>query len=216
MICKLRLPLAVLALALTSLPITAHAQFGVYGMFSVNRLTGIQSSPLTALYIPAGFTAANAFNDDVNPLGFTGGAYYDFKTFGPVRLGADLRGSIVTSKRGAEVCCDGAGTRIESGLGGVRASFSTPKKWLKPYVQASAGIGRSNYGISTPSATGSGLYDNLEYHGYAGVDLAIVPYADWRVFEVGYGALNSFGSSSHTYPLKSITTGVVFHFGGPQ
>ena len=75
MICKLRLPLVVLASALAAFPSAAHAQAGVYATFTVERLSGIQSSPI----LPAGV----AYNNSVNPLGFTGGAYYDFKSFGP-------------------------------------------------------------------------------------------------------------------------------------
>ena len=209
MIRTLRLPLAALALAFSALSATAHAQAAVYGMFSVERMSGIASSPI----LPAGV----AYNNYVNPLGFTGGGYYDFKTFGPVRLGVDLRGSTINTHRGAQTNSDGAGAHIYSGLGGIRASFHTPKPYIKPYVQGSAGIGRSNYGV----LSNAGLYQyirpgiqtvsNLEYHVYAGADLSFTPWADWRVFEVGYGALNSFGSAAHTYPIMSISTGVVLH-----
>ena len=101
MICKLRLPLAVLALALASLSTTAHAQFGVYGMFSVDRMTDISTSPILQTLSPLPCTSTTTtncttYNDHVNPLGFTGGATWDFKTFGPATLGVDLRGSIAS------------------------------------------------------------------------------------------------------------------------
>jgi len=212
MIGKLRLPLVfpALALAFTALSSAAHAQAAIYGQFTVDRLSGIQSSPILA--------AGVAYNDSVNPLGFTGGAFYDFKSFGPFRLGVDLRGSTVNTHRGAQANSDGSGSHIYSGLGGVRLSFHTPIKYIKPYVEGAAGIGRSNYGVLTNSSTskyvtpGVQLISNLEYHGYAGVDLPFAPFADWRVFEVGYGALNSFGNAAHTYPIMSISTGVVIHF----
>jgi len=211
MICKLRLPLVVpaLALALAALPSIAHAQAGVYGLFTVDRQSGINSSPI----LPAGV----AYNNSVNPLGFTGGAFYDFKSFGPVRLGVDLRGSTVNAHRGAQANSDGAGAHIYSGLGGIRLSFHTPIKFIKPYVEGAAGIGRSNYGVLTNANIytyvnpGVQTISNLEYHGYGGVDVPFAPFADWRVFEVGYGALNSFGNAAHTYPIISISTGVVFH-----
>jgi hypothetical protein len=208
MICKLRLPLVLFALAILSS--AAHAQAGVYATFSVDRLSGIQSSPI----LPAGI----AYNNSVNPLGFTGGAYYDFKSFGPVRLGVDLRGSTVNTHRGAQVSSDGAGAHIYSGLGGVRMSFHTPVKYIKPYVEGAAGIGRSNYGVLTNSSVtnfvtpGVQTINNLEYHGYAGVDLPFASFIDWRVFEVGYGALTRVGTGSHTYPIMSVSTGIVFHF----
>lgn len=209
MICKLRLPLVVLASALAVFTSAAHAQAGVYATFTVERMSGIQSSPI----LPAGI----AYNNSVNPLGFTGGAYYDFKSLGPVRLGVDVRGSSMNTHRGAQVSSDGAGAHIFSGLGGVRLSFHTPIKYIHPYVEGAAGIGRSNYGVLSNSSInnyvtpGVQTLSNLEYHGYVGVDVPFASFVDWRVFEVGYGALNSFGSAAHTYPIMSISSGVVFH-----
>src|ERR1700748_3013451 len=75
---------------------SAHAQFGVYGMFTVNRLSNIASSP------EQNPNVTSARSNSVDPLGGTGGVYYDFKKLGPVRLGADLRGSILTTKRGGD------------------------------------------------------------------------------------------------------------------
>ena len=205
----MRLPLFVLASALAAFTSAAHAQGGVYATFTVERLSGIQSSPI----LPAGV----AYNDSVNPLGFTGGAFFDFKTLGPVRLGLDVRGSSINTLRGAQVSSNGAGTHIFSGLGGVRLSFHTPIKYIHPYVEGAAGIGRSNYGVlnnttlNTYVTPGVQTVSNLEYHGYAGVDVPFAPFADWRMFEVGYGALNSFGNAAHTYPIMSISSGIVFH-----
>lgn len=210
MIRTLRLPLAVLALAISASTSTAHAQLGAYGMFTVDRLSGIGTSPI----LPAGV----AYNNSVNPVGFTGGAFYDFKTFGPARIGIDLRGSTVNTHRGAQVTSDGSGSHIYSGLAGVRVSFHTLKPYIKPYGQISAGIGRSNYGVLTNASVanyvnpGIQTVSNLEYHGFAGLDLGFAPFADWRVVELGYGGLRSFGSAAHTYPILSISTGVVFHF----
>src|ERR1700710_2061124 len=110
----------------------SHAQVGVYGMFTVDRLSNIASSPLPLP--PNSNTSAFARSNDVNPLGGTGGVYYDFMKLGPVRLGADLRGSILTTKRGAYINFNGPGARIYSVLGGVRGSFQTPVKSLKPYL----------------------------------------------------------------------------------
>ena len=45
------------------------------------------------------------------------------------------------------------------------------------------------------------------------MDLRISSVIDWRVFEAGYGALNSFGSYAHTYPIYSVSSsGIVFHY----
>ena len=201
---------AVLLLASVALVSTAsaHAQFGVYGMFTVDRLSNIASSPL-----PAPTTDdANARLNTADPLGGTGGVYYDFKKVGPFTLGADLRGTILTTKRGANNSFNDTGTRIYSVLGGVRGVIHTPKDWLKPYIQGSVGLGRSDYGLSNTTSTGQDiLYNNFEYEGLAGLDIKLLPVLDYRVAEFGYGGLNPFGDNSHNYPIKQVSMGFVFH-----
>jgi hypothetical protein len=200
----------VLPLALSA---SAHAQFGVYGMATVDRISGIQGSPL--------LTPGTTYKNTVDPLGGTFGVFYDFKRVGPITLGADVRGVFSTSRRGAQTSAELSGAKLYSGLGGVRAVFHTPFHYLTPYVQASAGIGRSDYGILSTVITKPDyttilpsipLKNNLEYHVYAGVDLKIFPMLDWRVAELGYGGLQAFGTNSHNYPIKSASTGIVFHF----
>ena len=178
-------------------------------MFTVNRLGNIASSPQPT----TATDLANARANTVDPLGGTGGVYYDFMKLGPVRLGADLRGSILTTKRGAYVNFNGSGARIYSALGGVRASFHTPISSLKPYIQASAGLGRSDYGLFTQGSTNGQvvIHNNFEYEGLAGLDIKLLPILDWRVAELGYGGLNPFGTYSHNYPIKQVSMGFVFH-----
>jgi hypothetical protein len=139
--------------------------------------------------------------------------YYDFMKLGPVRLGADLRGSILTTKRGAYVNFNGSGARIYSALGGVRASFHTPIAPLKPYIQVSAGLGRSDYGLFSQGSTNGQvvMHNNFEYEGLAGLDIKLLPILDWRVAELGYGGLDPFGTYSHNYPIKQVSMGFVFH-----
>ena len=144
---------------------------------------------------------------------------FDFKTLGPVRLGLDGRAILQSDKRGAQTNSVGSGTRIYSGLGGVKATINTPLSFLKPYVQGSFGYARSNYGVLTNAAVSSSTVrpgiptqGNLEYHVFAGADLRFLSFADWRVIELGYGGLRSLGTSSHTYPLYSVSTGIVIHF----
>jgi len=223
MIRLLRLPLAVLALAFAALSSPAKAQFSVYADVTVEQLSGIKSSPVLQVLSPApctGTTTTNctAYNNSVHPIGFTGGGSYDWKTYGPATIGFDLRGIVESDKRGAETNATGSGARIYSALGGVKASFNTPVKYIRPYVQGSAGYARSNYGVltnamvsSNPAFSGIPTQNNLEYHAYAGMDLHITSVVDWRVFEAGYGALNSFGAYAHTYPIYSISSGIVFH-----
>src|ERR1700679_2208847 len=84
---------------------SAKAQIGAYGMFTVDRLSNIASSPLP---LPPNSTDQSfARANTVDPLGGTGGVYYDFLQLGPVKLGADLRGSVLHTKRGAYVNFDG-------------------------------------------------------------------------------------------------------------
>jgi hypothetical protein len=196
-----------LAAVAVAIPVSAYAQVGVYGMFTVDRLSNIVSSPLP------GNVGAPRLNT-VDPLGGTGGVYYDFMKLGPVRLGADLRGSILTTKRGAYVNFNEGGARIYSALGGVRGVFHTPFAPLKPYIQVSAGLGRSDYGLSNTSTATPGkiiLYNNFEYEGLVGLDIKLLPIMDWRVAEFGYGGLDPFGANSHNYPIKQVSMGFVFH-----
>src|ERR1700750_677753 len=125
--------------------VSTQAQVGVYGMFTVDRLSNIASSPLP---LPPNSTdPVFARSHTADPLCGKGGVYYDFMKLGPVKLGADLRGSILTTKRGAYINFNGPGAHIYSVLGGVRGSFQTPVKSLKPYLQISVGLGRSDYGL---------------------------------------------------------------------
>jgi hypothetical protein len=104
----------------------------------------------------------------------------------------------------------------------VKGSFNTPLSYLRPYVEGAVGYGRSNYGVLTNAgaihSTGNAVLPgvstqgNIEYHVFAGVDLRVLPVADWRVVELGYGALQETGAYSHNYPLYTVSTGVVFHF----
>jgi hypothetical protein len=207
---------AVLLLAAVAVITTtsSHAQVGVYGMFTVDRLSNIASSPVP---LPPNSTAAAfARANTVDPLGGTGGVYYDFLKLGPMKLGADLRGSILTTKRGAYINFNGPGARIYSLLGGVRGSFQTPVKSLKPYLQISAGLGRSDYGLYSgrPASTQpvpNVIYNNFQYEGFAGLDIKLLPILDWRVAEFGYGGLDPFGTNSHNYPIKQVSMGFVIH-----
>jgi hypothetical protein len=208
---KAVLLLAAVAIATTT---SSNAQVGVYGMFTADRLSNIASSPVPLPPNSTGTAFARA--NTVDPLGGTGGVYYDFMKLGPVKLGADLRGSILTTKRGAYINFNGPGARIYSVLGGVRGSFQTPIKSLKPYLQISAGLGRSDYGLYSgrPVSTQplpNVIYNNFQYEGFAGLDIKLLPILDWRVAEFGYGGLDPFGTNSHNYPIKQVSMGFVLH-----
>src|ERR1700761_6235479 len=211
MLRKAVLLLAAVAVVTT---VSAQAQIGVYSMFTVDRLSDIASSPLPPPPNSSGPAFARA--NTVDPLGGTGGVYYDFMKLGPVKLGADVRGSILTTKRGAYINFNGPGAHIYSVLGGVRGSFQTPVKSLKPYLQISMGLGRSDYGLYSgrPASTQplpNIIYNNFQYEGLAGLDIKLLPILDWRVAEFGYGGLDPFGTYSHNYPIKQVSMGFVVH-----
>ena len=193
-------PKLVLLAALLLAPVAAQAQFGVYALFTANRLGGTDTSPLALPGVPP---LIATYRSSVNPSGFTGGLLYDFKPVGPVLLGADVRGTLTHNNRGAQNESIGSGVRADSILGGVRATFHPRITVLAPYVQGSAGLGRSNFGLGTTQ-----LHNGFEYHGYAGLDIHIGSFLDFRAAELGYGAITS---GSHTYPIASVSTGVVFH-----
>jgi hypothetical protein len=209
-ISKLTLALASLFFAAT----TASAQLAVYGTVTVRRMYNIPYTQGTTSYT----------NGSFDPIGGTGGIFYDLRTIGPVRLGIDARGTIVNSNQSAYTSYNAGGGHIGSGLGGVRASFHVPLFSLKPYVQGSVGVARTNFGTqynttlatgSLSSTTGIQLTNHLEYDVFAGVDYAILPILDFRVVELGYGAVQG---PSHTYPVQSLSSGIVFHlpFGLPK
>jgi len=205
--------LAAFAIAL-SLSATAHAQVGAYGEFTVNRLGGLISSPEPTPNL------SGARTNTVDPLGGTGGVYYDRWKIGPVKIGGDLRGSILTTKRGAYVNFNGGGARMFSALGGVRAEFHTPFAPLKPYVEGLAGLGKSDYGLlyNLQGVTNNGivgnstvLRNNFQYQALVGLDIKVLPIMDYRVAELGYGGLDPFGTYAHNYPIRSVSMGFVFH-----
>jgi len=203
--------LAAIAVATT---VSVPAQVGVYGMFTVDRLSRISSSPIPPP--PNSSDPAFARSSTVDPIGGTGGVYYDFMKLGPMKLGVDARGSILTTKRGAYINFNGPGARIYSVLGGVRGSFQTPIKSLKPYLQISMGLGRSDYGLYSGRPASNQplpnvIYNNFQYEGLAGLDIKMLPVLDWRVAEFGYGGLDPFGTYSHNYPIKQVSMGFVFH-----
>ena len=92
----------------------------------------------------------------------------------------------------------------------------SPTKSLKPYLQVSVGLGRSDYGLFVGRPVSNQpqpnqIFNNFEYEGLAGLDIKLLPIMDWRVAEFGYGGLDPFGTYSHNYPIKQVSMGFVFH-----
>jgi len=195
----------------------ARAQVGVYGEYSATQLTGIKCLD------PQG--ACSASGGKVNPSGLMGGVYYDFKTFGPVRLGFDVRGGVERSNKSALTSAGGDNATTQNFLlGGVRGSVKTPISWLRPYMQVSAGWARTDAASYTVLAVPVGtsttnyqthLYSNfLQYEVFAGLDIKVLPIMDLRPVELGIGNENGSGggySGATSLGVKSIGAGLVFH-----
>jgi hypothetical protein len=193
----------------------AHAQAGVYIGYQATQLRGITCFELA----PA---QCSSTGGKVNPAGWQAGAYYDFRNVGPMRLGVDFRGGVMHSNKSATSSAGGGDTTVlDNALLGVRGSFHTPLPWLTPYVQVSAGYGRSNatlpFGESqTPT---SPRYEDsyIMYEGFAGLTIHIFPMLDLRPIELGIGNMNRIGSSGaivdgpSSVGILSIGGSVVFH-----
>lgn len=196
--------------------VAARAQAGVYVGYTATRLSNIQCFEVAPV------TCSSA-NGAVNPAGIQAGAYYDFRTIGPVRLGLDLRGGTFRSNKSATSAAGGNNaTGLDDVLLGVRGSFHTRYSWLSPYVQVSAGYARSNATLPI----NNGLVSTypmprtedsfLMYEGFAGIDLHVFPVLDLRPIELGIGNMNRIGSSgvgdgSASVGVKSIGAAIVLH-----
>ena len=134
------------------------------------------------------------------PYGGNFGLFYDFRSFGPLRVGVELRGGLLSTNKdpGANIASPGL-IREYTALGGVRASTGTPIKWIRPFASIHAGYDKFGpvYAYNT--------YTKVE--GHLGVDIPIASFIDIRAIELGAGAL--FGPSSHG--TESIGVGRVFH-----
>ena len=108
-------------------------------------------------------------------------------------------------------------------LAGVRGTIKTPISWLKPYAQISAGYAHSN--VTEPIVPGTVTVPNppraydgfVQYEGFIGADIHVLPMLDLRPIELGLGNMNRIGSGSgsNSVGVKSIGAGIVFHLPAP-
>jgi hypothetical protein len=183
---KLRWLSVLLGIAIYSA--SAHAQIGVYGTFDSVRLTA--SSVGSTAQTTTWYNGAGA------------GIYYNFLHMGPIALGADLRGNLLT----------GSQQKYRSALFGLRLAAKPPLLPVRPYVQASIGTGGASH--SGLNGVGTIYSDKFQYLVAGGVDYTLVPHVDFRLVEVGYGRMTgiSSGSPAPTSTLVSISTGLVVRF----
>ena len=190
-----------------SVSFAAHAQLAIYGTFDGERVSGFTCQA------PTGTCASP--DGTVRPFGGNFGAYYDFRSYGPVRLGVDLRGDVFSANKSAVEYEGGSGINKFYGvLGGVRASINAPLPILHPYVEGAVGLARTNAAstnVSTfanPTPTNVEIYSNYtQVQGLIGLDITVLPFLDIRAIELGGGAI--FGPGTHA--IESIGGGLVFH-----
>jgi hypothetical protein len=210
----------VFALVVCALSVNAvHAQVGVYFLATGQHMSSINYTDTLSTTTPQATGSGH-----ISPLGFTGGAYYDFHTFGPIRVGADLRGGITSSQKSALGVENAAGGHVGTVMGGARGSIAThigPVK-VDPYLQVSFGLMQTNYGVYTPVANaGTSRLSNFGMTGFLGADFHVAPVASIR-FEGGTGAViagsrpsnlsgQRYSVNSGAIPLQSFSIGVVFH-----
>lgn len=170
-----RLLYALFALCLFALP-TAHAQTGIYGGFSAAKVN---------------------FPSDQWAYGGLFGIYSDFAKLPPVRVGGDLRFSVIRPD---------SNTTLFSTLIGPRVAFHPPAIPLTPYAEILIGSGRYSFTNNVGPAT------KFEYVAIGGVDHPLVPHLDWRVVEFSYGRLGTVKRQSQRLTTDTLTTGVVLRF----
>jgi hypothetical protein len=171
----------------------ARAQGAIYGVVTGERVSGFTCQD------PQNNCANN--NGKEEPYGGTFGVYYDFRSIGPVRLGADFRGSVLNAAKSAEYYGTSPDQiRHYSALGGLRGSIGTPIKILHPYAEVAGGYARY-IGTLVPTA------NYTQVQGLVGVDVNLLPWLDLRAIEFGAGAI--FGPANHS--TQSIGAGLVLH-----
>jgi hypothetical protein len=203
--------------------VVAQAQAGVYFGYSATKFSGITcnsgSTPSTA--VPCSNGTAAGGSGSVNPSGLFVGGYYDFKTYGPVRLGGEVRYMDDRSNKSAANPTGGSNaTSANTILAGVRGVLKTHYDWVKPY--GFIGFGRTSSNVTEPNGTFVDTTSTVpvrqndsffQYEVFAGVDIRVLPYLDLRPVELGIGNMNRFGSGSGSSSagVKSIGAGIVLH-----
>jgi hypothetical protein len=181
------------ALAVAMVSGAAQAQGGIYGEGNGTWISGATVGGDS----PAGPSGKST------GIGGTFGVFYDFRHFGPVALGGDLRYSF--SHDGSNSLY---GNELNYGNLGLRVSTKLPRLPLRPYAQAGVLRASTNY------ADYVAMHGGLGYGYQAGVDVSVVPHIDARVeYAGGYvGGLGSrLGTSSLTF--NAVSGGIVIWFG---
>ena len=181
-------------LALTTL--AAHAQVGLY----INPVA-IRISNSQADSGPFAFLGENSKSNIF--YGVNIGGYYNFYHQGKTEVGLDIRDSIT----------NGNSATLNSFLVGVRVATEPFKRPLKPYLQASVGVG------TTRPPTSSVRANRAQFGIFGGADYALNRHVDFRVVEIGFNSVTTASSTTiggvgniPASKLLSFSTGLVFRF----
>ncbi len=187
-----------------------HAQIGLYATVTGGRMSGIKCLD------PQNVCASN--DGSIRPYGTTFGGYYEFRSFGPARVGFDVRGSVLNTNKPADLYqASTDNIRHYTALGGLRAGFNTPIKYIHPYAQVDGGFARTNAvgQYHTVAAGLSPFNPALDYRNYgqvqgvAGIDVPLFSVLELRAIEFTGGEM--FGPSTHS--VVSLSAGVVIRLG---
>ena len=179
-----------LALAATA----AHAQLAVYGKFDLLHNSQDEDNSSIANNLQTTFYYGGGV-----------GVYDDFLHVGPIRVGVDVRGDVVTGKY----------SNYRDVLGGVRVAVRIPFLGFRPYVQGSVGAGGTRGTSPLLNGITSNSYSTkFTYAVFGGLDTRILPHVDLRAIEVGVGqqtsASDAAGDPKPT--LVFVSTGLVVRF----
>lgn len=191
---KFRFSVLVVGLALTA--VAAHAQVGLYLNPIATRVSNSKADTGPFAFLGENSTSRMFYGVDM-------GGYYNFYQQGKTNVGVDVRDSIV----------HGNSASLNSFLVGIRVETKPFNNPIKPYLQASVGVG------TTRPPTSTVRVNRAQYGIFGGADYPLNRHVDFRVFEVGFNSLLTASSGTiggtgniPASKLLSFSTGFVFRF----
>jgi hypothetical protein len=201
---KLRYLATVVAFALTT--VALHAQVGLYFNPIAIRVSNSVVDTGDNLNGNGNSYAFLGQNSTSNVFyGYNLGGYYDFLHSGKLDTGFDVRFSDLHANN----------AMLRNFLVGLRVSGKPFSRPFRPYLEATIGDGSSKAPNSTLHIS------KVDYAFFGGVDYSIAKHVEWRVAEIGYGALTTVSSATvgaggtvaiPPSKLVNFSTGLVFRF----
>jgi hypothetical protein len=194
---KLRYLATVVALALTT--VALHAQVGLYFNPIAIRVSNSVADTGPYAFLGQAPSTSNVF------YGYNLGGYYDFLHSGKIDTGFDVRFSDLHANN----------AMLRNFLVGLRVSGKPFSRPFRPYLEATIGDGSSKAPNSTLHIS------KIDYAFFGGVDYRLAQHVEWRVAEIGYGALTTVSSATvgaggtvaiPPSKLVNFSTGLVFRF----